>query len=252
MNPKTSEAHALQENEPPESGPSPTAANDNRLRKDALERLALKELELPEHHNQYEWRIGAFLDGQTIGTGKHHLKSEARKLAEESARAELGRRTATEQLKKSGLLDKPDTQHPSSPTNRKPPSRQKRQSVIKRLRQTIRELSDERGKRAEDLVFQAFGDAAIDAPAWFKGLRRPTPEQDAFQQIDVIVETHDLGELYIQVKSSFTGLKRFTEEYHPANVRCIVVMPNQDDSYIRALVYDACNRLRDKRKRGEI
>lgn len=247
MNPKTSEAETLQANGPPESGPDPAAANDNQSRS-----LAFKELELPEHHNRYQWTIGAISDGLTVGIGKHHLKSEAKRLAEEAAKHELGRRAVTEQLKKSGLFEKHDTHPQGPPTDRRPLSRKKRESAIMRLRQTIRELSDERGKRAEELVFQAFEGPASDSPAWFKGVRRPTPEQDAFQQIDVIVETHDMGELYVQVKSSFTGLKRFMDEYHPANVRCIVVTPNLDDVYIRALVYDACNRLRDKRRRGEI
>ncbi len=240
MNPKGSIALDLSHLDSPEPDARPP------------DRLEFKVVELPEHSNRYQWTIAACLDGRTIGTGRHHLKQSATLLAKDSAQQALRRQAVTERLEKCGLFGQPDKPQDGPPSGSRTSPKRKRSSAINRLHQTIRELSNERGKRAEELVFEAFKAPIADRPDWFKDVRRPTPEQDAFQQIDVIVGTHDLGELYIQVKSSFTGLKRFMEEYHPANVRCIVVTPNLDDGYIRALVYDACNRLRDKRKRGEI
>lgn len=249
----TKETEARNRGDTELSGPNsrPTAANDNHHETES-DQLIFTVVEQPEHSNQYLWTVAARLNGQTLGTGKHHLKRSASQLAEAAARSELTKRMVTERLQKNGLFDKPSKPPPDLSRNRNPTSKRGRSSAVDRLRQTMRELSDERGKRAEDLVFQAFADAVKDAPEWFKGLRHPTEEQDAFEQIDVIVETCDLGDLYIQVKSSFTGLKRFLDEYHPKNVRCIVVTPNLDDGYIRALVYDAANRLRAKRQRGEI
>lgn len=252
MDSTSSEARIWEENASPESVDRSATADDDRPRNaSGQDRCVFRVVELPEHGNQYQWTVAACLDGRTVGTGRHHLKRSAALLAEESAKKELEHRKVTERLEKSGLFDRPGKLPTDPPPSRKVPPKQ-RSSVVNRLHQTIRELSEERGKRAEDLVFQAFSGTVRDAPEWFRCVRRPTPEQDRFRQIDVIVETLDLGELYVQVKSSFSGLKHFMEEYHPANVRCIVVTPNLDDGYIRALVYDACNRLRDKRRRGEI
>lgn len=214
---------------------------------DQLERLQLRNLELPDDANQWEWTIGAFLDGRCIAFGTSHLKSEATEIARNLAKRKLLLKRAEEQLVRSGLLDFP------IPANAIPkPAKRRSRASIDRLHQTIRELGEERGRRSEDLVFEAFAERPPDAPAWFKCLRRPTLEQDRFQQIDVIVETLDLGEIYIQVKSSLTGLRKFEQQWHPANVRGIVISLDQDDARIRALVYDACAHLRTKRLRGEI
>jgi hypothetical protein len=210
-----------------------------------LERLQFRNLELPDDANKFEWTIGAFLDGRCVAFGTHHLKSEATEIARNLTKRELLLKRAEQQLGRNGILD-----FPASPSP-KAAKRRSRASII-RLHETIRTLGEERGRRSEDMVFQAFAARPPDAPAWFKCLRRPTLEQDRLQQIDVIVETHDLGELYIQVKSSLTGLRRFEEKWHPANVRGLVVSLDQDDARIRALVYDACAYLRAKRLRGEI
>lgn len=238
---KGADSSAQQIDEEPKSERRPNPEATEKIQ-DQLERLQLRNLELPDDANQWEWTIGAFLDGRCIAFGTSHLKSEATEIARGLARRKLLLKRAEEQLARNGLLDSPVA---------KPIKRRSRAS-IDRLHQTIRELGEERGRRSEDLVFEAFAERPPDAPAWFKCLRRPTLEQDRFQQIDVIVETLDLGELYIQVKSSLTGLRKFEERWHPANVRGIVVGLDQDDARIRSLVYDACAYLRAKRLRGEI
>lgn len=232
--------------EPPESSVRPSSA-DQKAELD----LHFVTLELPVDENKYLWAVGAVAanDGRTLGVGRHHLKGEARKLAETEAKKSIAQSRLDERLRLVGLG--PEVRKPPAKPRRRPPTRKRREEVD-RLHRTIRELSDERGRRSEDRVFEAFTEGPNDAPAWFKGVRRPTPEQDLFHMVDAVVETTDAGEVYIQVKSSFTGLNRFLNAYHPADVRGIVVTLDLQDEKIRSLVYDAAGRLRAKRLRGEI
>lgn len=65
-----------------------------------------------------------------------------------------------------------------------------------------------KGELNQALAFTALRDAAH-KPFWFKEIRRATPIEDEERKIDIVVTTTDVGELYIQIKSSGFRARKF-------------------------------------------
>lgn len=78
----------------------------------------------------------------------------------------------------------------------------------------FRRIGKERGRNSEDRFFEVFSCGRIppNFPPWFSGVQRPTNEQDRRRRIDVIAFTKDVGKIYLQLKSSKSGVKKFEEQ----------------------------------------
>ncbi|MDF1497422.1 MAG: putative dsRNA-binding protein [Patescibacteria group bacterium] len=65
-----------------------------------------------------------------------------------------------------------------------------------------------KGQRNEEMVLKALSDPHYIYPKWFVSARLHDQDEDAMG-IDIVVTTNDLGDLYLQVKSSYTGKRKF-------------------------------------------
>ncbi|MEI6528285.1 MAG: hypothetical protein WCO10_01265 [bacterium] len=78
-----------------------------------------------------------------------------------------------------------------------------------------------KGKKAEERTFEAILKFAYGLD-WFKTVRFATKEEDT-RGIDLVVETRDIGSLYVQVKSSWVAATRF-KNHHPRMVVAVLVI----------------------------
>lgn len=113
----------------------------------------------------------------------------------------------------------------------------------------LRELSrlaSERGRTHEHRVEESFK-SLVGTPNWFRSISKSTQEQDR-RGIDFIVETADMGSLYVQVKSSKTGKNEFKKRQGArANKIAIVIIRDTDDhARIRAKVISSLMELRKR------
>ncbi len=217
--------------------------------------INIKILEEPAKGNEYKWVARAIIDNLHSGIGMHQNKQSAIMLAKKNALDEsLGRRAVLMPKtfsKADKLAEVPAimTSHATSSTAEAHPSNQRSAATSNApgILKLIGQLGHERGEKAEELVFNAFAGMVPDAPSWFVRLERATPEQDR-RGIDAIVVTNDLGELFIQIKSSLAGFMRFLDGRPQANISCIVVTVAHTDKEIRQNVYAAASALRRNKR----
>lgn len=112
----------------------------------------------------------------------------------------------------------------------------------------IKGITLERGKKAEENFFKAMmTSASAEMPKWFVRVRRPTLKEDRHEGKDAIIVTSDVGELFIQIKSSETGANHFRQGRHFLKNKfiAIVVIREQDTlEDIRANARHAFSQLR--------
>ncbi|MDO8510449.1 MAG: hypothetical protein Q7S15_02385 [bacterium] len=119
------------------------------------------------------------------------------------------------------------------------PFSQKACDLFRRLGQ----VSQERGDGSEQRVCIAF-DEPFDAPLWFKGVSRAPWELDR-KGVDVIVETTDLGKLYLQIKSSESGVQNFAKKGRK-NIAIVLIRGGDTLDEIRTKVLNALQPLRSE------
>lgn len=189
-------------------------------------------LETPNKGNGFIWVIHTIIDGFE-GTGRHANKRAATMLAIKEAK-DLKLIITTDRA--IGQAPQPDGQDGG-----KAP----RVLTEAEMRQLVR-LRSRRGRRTEELVFQAFSVDYEDAPLWFVEVRRPSRQQDMQEKIDVIVATNDPAEIYLQIKSSVQGLRTFLESDPPDNVIGVVIHPSDSHARIRSKIFGAVWKRRFK------
>jgi hypothetical protein len=95
----------------------------------------------------------------------------------------------------------------------------------------IKDISLERGRNTEDRFFEAIGtSASVEMPKWFIRVRRPTRKEDRFEGKDAVIETTDVGKLFLQIKSSKAGEAHFMKGRHfrSNNFIGIIVIHKED------------------------
>jgi len=111
-----------------------------------------------------------------------------------------------------------------------------------------KESSLERGMRTETRFFEAMNECSVkDLPPWILGARRPTSSQDKYEGIDAIIETSDVGPLFVQIKSSKAGEEHFMNgRHHQRNKSIIVVVIERLDTpeQIRAKARKSLSNIR--------
>ena len=93
-------------------------------------------------------------------------------------------------------------------------------------KQDLGRVETRKGKLAEQRVLEAINTFAVTnviSEPWFKSARLATWQEDA-RGIDLVIETVDIGILYLQVKSSWIAVRRYQEK-HPGMVIAVVVIP---------------------------
>lgn len=93
-------------------------------------------------------------------------------------------------------------------------------------KQDLGRVETRKGKLAEQRVLEAINTFAVTnvvSEPWFKSARLATWEEDT-KGIDLLIETLDIGVLYLQVKSSWKSARRYREKY-PRMVIAVVVIP---------------------------
>lgn len=117
---------------------------------------------------------------------------------------------------------------------------------IRQIHRLLGQISNKRGVTNENRFFDAFAEN-FKMPKWFLGVRRATPEEDR-SGVDAIIFT-DVGEIPLQIKSTWTSKKRFEARGNTEHICCIVVNEMLQPSQIRHLTYCSISNFRDARKR---
>ncbi|MEK7642866.1 MAG: hypothetical protein AAB372_00210 [Patescibacteria group bacterium] len=109
--------------------------------------------------------------------------------------------------------------------------------------QAFGSMGRERGGQRENRFLAVFREHPRDAPEWFRGVERASRELDR-KGIDAIIYT-DVGKIFIQIKSSQGGKRRF-EELHPRTHIIVIIIRGYDlDESIRKSTYQLVGVRRD-------
>lgn len=124
-----------------------------------------------------------------------------------------------------------------------------RARLSRETRSAIGRAEHRKGMSREDAVFHAF-DPLGAVPSWFYSIRRPTHEQDS-RGIDVIIES-DVGDLYVQVKSSKAAARNFNSHPRRLPIHAVWIHANSSEQQIRDKIVSAAQRVRAQilEKRG--
>lgn len=63
------------------------------------------------------------------------------------------------------------------------------------------------------------------AVAWIDSFRKATKEEDTLMGVDIVVETKDIGKLFIQIKSSQVQARRYCDRRRRIMASVVVVRP---------------------------
>lgn len=88
----------------------------------------------------------------------------------------------------------------------------------------------QRGAETERRFFAAFRDRAVTLPSWLYGIRKGTPIDDA-QGIDAFAIT-SCGEIPIQIKSSYAGLRKFCSVSRTRYIVVVVIQQTNPQSIV--------------------
>lgn len=119
-------------------------------------------------------------------------------------------------------------------------------SKAHRVRQELGRLAFERGRAHEVLVLEIVNELRADHQ-WIRSARLATPEEDR-RGIDVVVTT-DVGDLYLQVKSSPLGAARFHAGSRTTLIGCVVVAPKRTRARVLAVLSQLLAEV--QRRRGQ-
>lgn len=88
----------------------------------------------------------------------------------------------------------------------------------------------QRGAETERRFFAAFRDGTVTLPSWLYGIRKGTPVDDA-QGIDAFAIT-SCGEIPIQIKSSYAGLRKFCSVSRTRYIVVVVIQQTNPQSIV--------------------
>lgn len=121
-----------------------------------------------------------------------------------------------------------------------------RKQAIAEIRSTIGQLGAERGLVTEERVLESIGSCA-QKPTWFVSIEKASADFDRYKGIDFVVHTTDVGDLFLEIKSSQSGVqKHFTE--HQERLRVIVLCINYtwSDEEIARFIFFRLRLIREK------
>ena len=101
----------------------------------------------------------------------------------------------------------------------------------------------ERGDFTERKVFAAFRDAGT-LPSWLTVVE-PAPAELQPKGVDAVAAT-DIGNLYLQIKSSQTGARNHQERHPHGHIAVVVININDPADAVRAKCLSALGNLRQQ------
>ncbi|MFA6429840.1 MAG: putative dsRNA-binding protein [Patescibacteria group bacterium] len=143
-------------------------------------------------HEHRPWIVEAVVTGIVMGVGYGSEKKAARAKAAEQALDHILRR------------DRRDSAE-----------REKREKLGKRRAKF--------GRENEQRLLDILRQPTLPLPAWITGVRAATPEEDR-KGIDVVVDTCDVGHIYLQVKSSVRGKFQFVSRHPVAHDTAVIIV----------------------------
>jgi len=170
----------------------------------------LPEYRVQRHPLQPEdrWEIAVYLNGKCIGSAVHHRRNEATNLAAAAALRSL----------------------------------RQEEGQVKKL---INRTNAERGRTVERAALASLREDGVQLPSWMQGADQATAEQDA-GGIDLVIRS-DVGDLYLQLKSSIGGARKFEEHgRRRRRIEIVVVHDTADSAAIRRSILAAAERLRNE------
>ena len=121
------------------------------------------------------------------------------------------------------------------------------------VRRTIGQTESERGRSAEHKALEALL-AFFTHESWICQPRQATKHED-LRGIDIVVPTTDIGDLFLQIKSSFHGVEKFNRRQHRQMIAVVVVKPFESQEIIWKNLREALWKLRtqilEKRRRPD-
>jgi len=93
------------------------------------------------------------------------------------------------------------------------------------IKKVFREVGIQRGETAELLVEKTLQELT-DSFEWIKDFRKSTPEEDKKRGVDFVISTKDVGNLFLQIKSSWSGKEKALKK-HP-RIPVVVVHLGED------------------------
>lgn len=80
--------------------------------------------------------------------------------------------------------------------------------IVPLLRQVVGEAARRKGNQTEESIMHAFEVAHVETPVWFRGIVHAPQKLDLEQGIDFVIAS-DIGDLYLQIKSSNLMANKF-------------------------------------------
>lgn len=88
-----------------------------------------------------------------------------------------------------------------------------------------------KGFRAEEAALEALLYHYPEEP-WIKFPSKATLKEDTLMGVDIVVDTVDIGKLFLQIKSSEGGRKRFEKKKRRTKVAVVVITHHEEREYI--------------------
>ena len=120
-----------------------------------------------------------------------------------------------------------------------------RKQAIGSFFRTLGQAENRKGYSAEDKVLDALLFYYNEEP-WIAFSRRATREEDLYHGIDIVVETRDIGKLFLQIKSSQIASRKYSEKRRRTMIAVVVVKPHETREFIWSGLKKALGDLRSK------
>jgi len=106
-------------------------------------------------------------------------------------------------------------------------------------------IAKNRGHRKENRVVEEFNRKDMSNPSWLKRVSKASPEMDK-RGIDIIIETTDAGDIFLQIKSSKTGRDKFIRTHPDSNIGVVIIRDEDSDDIIRSKIVSEAGHLRSR------
>ena len=106
----------------------------------------------------------------------------------------------------------------------------KAKKKAKHIRSIIGRIGKKKGRDGEDRILLVLKNSQDSWPGWLKSVRLATKEEDK-KGCDIVADT-DVGNLYLQIKSSITGVKEFKRRQRKKMIAILISRPEMSQTQI--------------------
>lgn len=113
------------------------------------------------------------------------------------------------------------------------------------IRRALTRAGKDRGFTNERKVLQAFAERTPDVPDWFIAIEKASRELDR-RGVDFVIFTADVGQLYLQIKSSERNKRRFETAHRHQNIAVVILHVYEFEEEVRGKIIAALSELRKR------